>query len=124
VVFELAKELFALLKRRLRPCLEGLLCRDDGIVHVLLGTDRDRPKLLPRRWVDTMVLVFSAACFAVDGVVELVPGYGGDFGRRHGVGYRGRLGIVIGNERVGMSIREGNGKWWGKCSMDDQGRTA
>lgn len=84
VVFELLDQALALLQWHLAPAFEGLLGSIDGVVNVLLGTDRDWPELLSCRWVDAMVLRLAIARLAVNDVVEGIPGNGRDFAWRHG----------------------------------------
>lgn len=69
---DLANKLLPLLNRGISPCGEGLLSGSNGVVQVLLGCNRDIPKLLASGRVDATMDLVGAALLAVDDVVELL----------------------------------------------------
>ena len=90
----LLEELLALLNGHESVGLEGLGGALDSGVDILLGGNRDSPKLLAGDGVDTVVLLLGVDLLAGDGVGERVPL------DRHD-GYVDRDGGRFGTEREG-----------------------
>jgi len=64
------KSLPALLDWHIAPCLEGCTSRADGIVHVSLCGDRDRPQVFTSGGVYAMMRLLCPTMLAIDDVVE------------------------------------------------------
>ncbi len=80
---ELFQVLSPLLKRRVPPRDERLLCGCNSIVQVVLAGNGDVPQLLPCSGVDTMVDLVRTTLLAVDNIVKLVKLERGNFSWRH-----------------------------------------